>query len=187
MIIGDQIRFRGIEKEDLPSFVRWLNDPEVKQGLSLLYPLSLAEEEEWFAAMLKKTPRERPMAIEIQPDPQKDIWIFVGNCGLFNIDWENRSAEIGIHIGEKGYWDQGFGTKAMRLLLKHGFDNMNLHRIYLRVYESNHRAIRSYEKAGFILEGKLREAQYIDGSYVDVLLMSVLRPEMQPETERKAR
>lgn len=181
MIVGNRIRFRAIEKEDLPSFVRWLNDPEVKQGLSLLYPLSLAEEEEWFTATLKKAPRERPMAIEIQPDPQKDHWVFVGNCGFFDINLENRSAEIGIHIGEKKYWNKGFGTNAIRLALKHGFANMNLHRIYLRVYESNLRAIRSYEKAGFLLEGKMREAQYMNGKYVDVLLMSILRHEWQHE------
>lgn len=182
MIIGDQIRFRAIEKEDLPSFVRWLNDPEVKEGLFMLYPLSLAEEEEWFATMLKKAPRERPMAIEIQPDPKKEFWVFVGNCGLFDINLENRSAEIGIHIGEKEYWDKGFGTRAMGLILDHGFATMNLHRIYLRVYESNLRAIRAYEKAGFIIEGKMREAQYLNGRYQDVLLMSVLRQEWEQET-----
>lgn len=186
MIFGDQIRFRGIEKEDLPHFVRWLNDPDVRQGLLMRYPLSLAEEEDWFAAMLKKAQPERPMAIEIQPDPGEDVWVFVGNCSIFDIDWENRSAEVGIHIGEKEYWDQGFGTKAMRLLLLHGFDTMNLHRISLRVFETNQRAIRSYEKAGFILEGKMREAQYIRGRYADVLLMSVLQQEWQLENERKA-
>jgi RimJ/RimL family protein N-acetyltransferase len=181
MIIGDRIRFRAIEKEDLPSFVRWLNDPDVKKGLSLLYPLSLAEEEEWFAAMLKKVPRERPMAIEIQPDPKENTWVFVGNCGFFDINLENRSAEIGIHIGEKKYWDKGFGTRAMGLILEHGFANMNLHRIYLQVYETNQRAIRSYEKAGFIIEGKMREAQYLNGQYEDVFLMSVLRQEWEQE------
>ncbi|MCJ7733036.1 MAG: GNAT family N-acetyltransferase [Anaerolineales bacterium] len=177
MIIGDQIRFRAIEKEDLPNFVTWLNDPEVRHGLSLILPLSLAEEEDWFGEMLKKSPFERPLAIEIQPDPQKDVWSFVGNCGLFGIDWQNRSAEIGIHIGEKKYWDQGFGTKAMCLALKHGFENLNLHRLWLRVFETNQRAIRSYEKAGFILEGKFRQAQYLDGIYVDVMIMSVLKSE----------
>src|SRR5210317_278852 len=99
MIIGEQIRFRAIEKEDLPYFVKWLNDPEIRQGLSLLMPLSLAEEENWFEDLLKKPPFEKPLAIEIQPDPQVDEWIFVGNCGLFQIDWQNRSAEVGIFIG----------------------------------------------------------------------------------------
>jgi len=179
MIIGKQIRYRGIEKEDLPKFVTWLNDPEVRQGLSLIMPLSLAEEENWFEELSKKPPFEKPMAIEIQPNPQVDEWIFVGNCGLFNIDWQNRFAEIGIHIGEKGYWNQGFGTKAVRLILKHGFDNLNLHRLWLRVFETNHRAIRSYEKAGFTPEGKFRQAQYLDGKYVDVMIMSMLKPEWQ--------
>lgn len=181
MIIGDQIRFRAIEKDDLPNFVKWLNDPEVKQGLSMIMPLSLAEEEKWFEELLKKSLYEKPLAIEIQPDPQVDEWIFVGNCGLFGIDWQNQFAEIGIHIGEKGYWNQGFGTKAIRLILKHGFDNLNLHRLWLRVFENNPRAIRSYEKAGFTLEGKFRQAQYLDGKYVDVIIMSMLKSEWQEQ------
>ena len=129
MIIGDGVRFRGIEKEDLPFYVKWLNDPEVRRGLSLLMPLSLAEEEQWFADLSKRSPFERPMAIVIQPDPNKDRWVFVGNCGFIDIDWQNRSAEMGIHIGEKEFWNKGFGTKAMRLLLKHGYENLNLHRL----------------------------------------------------------
>jgi RimJ/RimL family protein N-acetyltransferase len=179
MIIGDQIRFRSIEKEDLPYFVKWLNDPEVRQGLSMIMPLSQAEEEDWFEGLLKRSPYERPLAIEIQPDSQVDEWIFVGNCGLFGIDWQNRFAEIGIHIGDKRYWNQGFGTKAMVLILKHGFKNLNLHRLWLRVFETNLRAVRSYEKAGFTKEGKFRQAQFIDGIYVDVMIMSMLKTEWQ--------
>ena len=179
MILGDQVRLRAIEKGDLPFYVKWLNDPEVRRGLSLIMPLSMAEEEEWFANTLKRSPYERPLAIEIQPDPQKDLWVFVGNCGLIEIDWQNRLAEIGIHIGEKSFWNQGFGTKVMRLMLKHGFENLNLHRIWLRVFENNQRALRAYEKAGFTLEGKFREAQFIEGKYVDVMIMSMLQSEWQ--------
>jgi RimJ/RimL family protein N-acetyltransferase len=181
MIIGDGIRFRGIEREDLPSFVRWLNDPEVRRGLSLRMPLSLSQEEEWFSELSKGSPYERPMAIEILPDPKKDEWVFVGNCGLIDIDWQNRQAEMGIHIGEKKYWNKGFGTKAVQLLLKHGFETLNLHRLWLRVFESNQRAIRSYEKAGFKLEGRFRKAQFIEGMYEDVMIMSMLQPEWQGE------
>jgi RimJ/RimL family protein N-acetyltransferase len=179
MIIGDQIRLRAIEKDDLPFYVKWLNDPEVRLGLSMVLPLSMAEEEEWFENMLKRSPYERPLAIEIQPDPGKDKWVFVGNGGLFGIDWQNRVAEIGIHIGEKKYWDQGFGTRVMQLFIQHGFDNLNLNRIWLRVFETNPRAIRSYEKAGFVHEGKYRQGQYLEGKYVDVMIMSVLQSEWQ--------
>jgi diamine N-acetyltransferase len=181
MIIGDRVRLRAIEKTDLPDFVRWLNDPEVKQGLSLLHPLSLAEEEDWFKANLEKPPEQRPLAIEIQPDPDSE-WIFIGNCGLMTVNWVNRSAEIGIHIGEKKYWNQGYGTLAMRLMCRHAFDDLNLHRIWLRVFETNPRAIRAYEKAGFVEEGRLRDAQYLSGKYNDVLIMSVLQSEWRDQT-----
>lgn len=181
MIVGDGIRFRAMEKEDLPMFVLWLNDPEVREGLSMRYPLSLAEEEEWYANMIKRPPQERPLAIEVQSDAQKDLWEMVGNCGFFDTRWEDRSAQIGIQIGEKKYWDKGFGTKAVRLLLKYGFENLNFHRLYLRVFETNQRAIRSYEKAGFSVEGTMREAQFKNGEYVDVLLMSILEHEWRNE------
>jgi len=181
MILGDQVRLRAIEKEDLPFYVKWLNDPDVRRGLSIIMPLSMAEEEEWFANMLKRSSYERPLAIEIKKKKKKDIWVFVGNCGLFEIDWQNRLAEIGIHIGEKSYWNQGFGTKVMRLMLKHGFENLNLHRIWLRVFENNQPALRAYEKTGFTLEGKFREAQFIEGKYVDVMIMSMLQSEWQDQ------
>ena len=106
-----------------------------------------------------------------------ESWKLIGNCSVFNIEWTNRSAELGIVIGEKSVWNQGYGTETMKLLLQHGFETLNLNRIYLRVYSTNPRAIRSYEKAGFVLEGTLREAVYRHGNYANVHIMSVLRSE----------
>jgi diamine N-acetyltransferase len=85
--------------------------------------------------------------------------------------------EFGIFIGDKSLWDKGYGTEAVELLLLHGFQTLNLNRIYLRVYSTNLRAKRSYEKAGFVLEGTLRQAMYRHGQYADIHIMSVLRPE----------
>jgi RimJ/RimL family protein N-acetyltransferase len=99
----------------------------------------------------------------------------IGNSGFFNVDWRVRSAELGIVIGDKAYWNQGYGTQAMRLLVHHGFTTLNLNRIFLRVYEDNPRAVRAYEKAGFFQEGRMRQGEYHDGRYLDVLLMSVLK------------
>lgn len=176
MIYGQRVRLRSPEREDIPRFVAWLNDPEVRSGLSLYLPLSLVEEEQWFEDMVKSPAPERPMVIEIEDNGG---WTAVGNCGFLPIDWRNRSGEVGIFIGEKSYWNKGFGTEVMRLLLKHGFDTLNLHRIGLRVYENNRGAIRSYEKAGFQNEGCLREAEYQEGKYLDIYLMSVLRSEWE--------
>lgn len=80
-------------------------------------------------------------------------------------------------IGDKACWNKGYGTQALRLILHHGFETLNLHRLNLRVYEDNPGAIRAYEKAGFVREGRLRDGEFSEGCYKAVLLMSVLRPE----------
>ncbi len=176
MIFGERIRLRALRRVDLPLFVDWLNDPEVIQGLMVYLPFSIHDEEDWFDQTRKKSPEERPLTIDILTEAG---WEPIGNCGLFDIDWRIRSAEFGIMIGAKQHWDKGYGTEALRVLLQHGFDTLNLNRISLQVYETNLRAIRSYEKAGFVHEGKLRQGHYQDGKYVDVFLMSMLRSDRQ--------
>lgn len=174
MIQGQRIRLRHTELADIPRFVEWLNDPEVRQGISMYLPISQAEEEQWFENLLKRPQEERPLVVEAHTGA---TWTMIGNTSFFNFDWRNRSAEVGIFIGDKSQWNKGYGTETMQLLLRHGFNTLNLHRIFLRVFESNPRAIRSYEKAGFVEEGQMRQAEYQDGAFIDVLLMSVLRSE----------
>jgi len=174
MIIGERVRLRAPAREDLLKFVAWLNDPEVCQGLALHLPISIDQEQRWYDSMLERPNDEHPLVIEIRSG---EAWVPVGNCGFINIDWRNRSAELGIFIGEKSYWNQGYGTEAVQLLTRHGFETLNLNRIYLRVFENNRRAIRSYEKAGFIDEGRMRQAEFQQGGYLDLLFMSVLRSE----------
>lgn len=176
MIYGKRIRLRGVEREDLPLFVQWLNDPEVIEGLLYLAPLSLEDEKRWFDGLADHTPSERPLAIEIQ---ENGTWRMIGNCSFHNISPTNHSAEVGIFIGEKSLWNSGYGTETMQLLAKHGFENLNLNRIMLVVYDDNARAIRTYEKAGFFLEGRMRQARYRHGKYGDELIMSILRSEWE--------
>ena len=176
MIYGERIRLRPIEREDLATFVAWLNDPEVRHGLALYLPVSSAEEDRWFEDTLKEARDQRPLAIELE---REGGWKLIGSCGYDKIDWRNRGSEVGIMIGDKTCWNQGYGTQVMRLLLLHGFNTLNLERVFLRVFEDNPRAIRAYEKAGFIHEGRMRQAEFRDGRYLDVLLMSVLRSEWQ--------
>jgi diamine N-acetyltransferase len=174
MIVGARIRLRATERADLPLFVLWLNDPEVRLGLEMFLPFSLAEEERWFERMLDSPAAEHVLVIEVK---DLDNWRSIGTCGLHNIDWRARAAEAGISIGDKTCWNRGYGTDVMRLLLQHGFDTLNLNRVYLRVYANNVRATRCYEKAGFVLEGRMRKAHYQNGEYFDILLMSILRSE----------
>ena len=175
MIYGKRIRLRANERADLPRFVEWLNDPEVRQGISYYLPFSQAIEEQWFENMLKLPRDEHPFGIEVRSEDGG--WKLIGNCSFMDMNWRCRSAEVGIFIGDKTCWDQGYGTEVMCLLLKHGFESINLNRIYLRVFATNLRAIRCYEKAGFVSEGRLREAEFQNGQYVDFVVMSVLRSE----------
>lgn len=178
MIIGKQVRLRAIEREDLTKFVQWLNDPEVIRGLLLTVPLSFTQEQAWFDGLRSRPTEEHPLGIEIETS---EGWSLIGNIGLNRIEWKERSAEVGIFIGDKRYWSQGFGRQTMVLMLRHAFNNLGLNRVFLRVHETNPRAIHSYEKAGFVHEARLRQAHFEEGRFIDVLLMSVLRAEWQDD------
>ena len=174
MIYGERVRLRAAEREDLKKFHEWVNDPEVTRGLGLYLPMSMTDEENWFSGTTQRDPNEKPLVIELRTG---QAWKTIGNSGVFNIEWVNRAGELGILIGEKAEWNKGYGAEAMTLLQRHCFETLNLNRVYLRVYADNVRAVRSYEKAGFVYEGRLREGVYKHGRYDDVILMSVLRSE----------
>ncbi len=188
MISSPTVRLRAMERADLPSFVSWLNDPEVILNLELFMPMSSLDEDAWFDEQMKIEKEQRPLAVDALVAPEtpaapeaqaEKSWTLIGNGGLFDIRWRARSAELGIAIGDKRYWNQGFGTQTMRLLVDHGFGMLNLNRIYLRVVSTNARAIRVYEKVGFVHEGCQRQADFKNGHYVDVLMMSILRSEWE--------
>lgn len=172
MIIGQKIRLRAVERSDIPTFVRWFNDPEVRQYLNMFLPLSEAQEERWFERLLEDE-KGYVFAIETAEG------VHIGNVGLHGIDWKNRKATCGIVIGEKEYWNQGYGADALRTLLRFAFEELNLHRIFLHVFDFNRRAIRCYEKVGFRHEGRLRQARFTEGRYVDELVMGLLQEEWE--------
>lgn len=173
MISGKKVRLRAIEREDIPTFLKWLNDSEVQRYLSRTpFPLSFAEEEIWFERQLNDE-RSRIFAIETEKG------VHIGNIGLHEIDYKNGRTNLGIMIGEKGYWDQGYGTDAVRTLLRFAFQELNLHRVSLEVFDFNKRAIRCYEKCGFRHEGVAREDTFRDGKRQDKILMGILHQEFE--------
>lgn len=183
MILGERVLLRRVEREDLPRFAAWLNDPEVRRHLALVYPMSMANEEAWFEAQLRAEPAVQQYSLDVRaqspdaggPDP---AWTHVGGIGFHGVDWPDRSAEMGIVIGARGVWGAGYGTDATRALVRWGFGELNLNRVWLRVLEDNVRGIRCYEKVGFRLEGRLRQDRYREGRYVDTLIMGILRDEL---------
>jgi RimJ/RimL family protein N-acetyltransferase len=175
VIYGERIRLRAVERSDIPNFVRWFNDPEVRRYLLIYAPISGAQEEQWFEQMLEQQGKEQfVFAVDARVG---DEWVHIGNVGLHRINWKDRSAVFGIVLGERAYWDRGYGTDATCTTLRFAFEELNLHRVELEVFDENVRARRCYEKAGFRYEGTRREAAFFNGVYHDAHLMSVLSHE----------
>ena len=173
MILGEKVRLRPIERSDLPRYVAWFGDPEVRRHLAIYLPFSLAQEERWFDGLLERLAQQSDVVFAVETLEG----VHIGNVGLHSIDWKNRCSELGIIIGEKAYWNQGYGTDAIRTLLGLAFREINLHRVFLRVDADNGRAIRCYEKAGFQREGTSREGVFREGTYHDQYVMSILERE----------
>ncbi len=172
MFYGERVRLRAIEKSDVPTFVRWFNDPEVRKCLLMYVPFSTMQEERWVEGLADR--QDYVFAIEAQAGEK---WVHIGNTGLHQIDWKNRLAVLGIMLGEQPYWGKGYGTDAVRTMLNFAFRAINLHRVELEVFEYNPRAIRCYEKAGFQRDGVRRQSHFYDGRYYDAYLMSILQGE----------
>lgn len=170
---GEKVYLRAVERDDVVRGHKWMNDWEIRRYLmpGPAYPLSMEEEERWFQSTLDSSGGKQFAIVTIDSDEH------IGNCGFHRLDWKNRKAEVGILIGEKAYWGKGYGTDAMRVLLRVAFDELGLNRVYLHVYSFNKRAIASYEKVGFRLEGTCRESLFRDGQFYDELVMGILARE----------
>ncbi len=177
MFYTPRLRLRALTPQDLDLAWRWVNDPAVHQFITTIWPLSPQDEEDWLRQVRQRPLWERPLVLDAR---QKDGWRAIGNAALARIEWRHRWAELAIMIGDKAFWGQGYGTEAVQALVGIAFDILNLHRVQLEVYDYNRRAQRAYEKAGFRVEGRRREAIYYRGAYHDSLLMAVLRTEWTP-------
>jgi len=172
MLLGEKVTLRALERSDLPAVVRWMNDPQVTEYL-LAAPLTGVEEMELWYEDLRGT-ADRVLAIL---DEDGDL---VGYCGITRLEWEDRRCNLWIIIGEKDAWDRGYGTDTVRTLLGHLFSELGLHRVYLTVDDENVRAIRCYERCGFVREGTARRARFKNGAYRNDVTMAVLREEWRP-------
>ncbi len=173
MYTGKLVRLREYRKEDLPKILEYINDPEVKGLLNpaIPYPYTLEDEEKWLASN-SATKDIYSFAIETLVEKR-----YIGGCGINKIDWKNSVVEVGIFIGDKSLWGKGFGSDAMKVLMAFVFEQLNINKIKLEVFSFNQRAIKSYEKCGFRVEGVLREEIFRNGKYFDKISMGILARE----------
>jgi RimJ/RimL family protein N-acetyltransferase len=167
---GENVRLRPVEERDLPRFVEWLADPEVRHWLAAVdAPPTLEDEYDWYESV-----RLNPDAVTWAMETLDGH--LLGTITL-RLTESARRAELGIAVQDKTAWGRGYGTDATRLVLGYAFEELELNRVDLTTDTDNARAIRSYEKSGFVREGALRHFRVREGKPVDALIMSVLREE----------
>ncbi|MDR2445751.1 MAG: GNAT family N-acetyltransferase [Treponema sp.] len=168
-LVGRKCYLSPIDENDAEKFTGWLNDLELIINLGIYNGVFNVENEK---ELLKNLSKEQSYSIiDLENDE------LIGNCGFLDIDHLNQTAETGLFIGNKNYWDKGFGGEALTLLLDYGFKALNLNNIMLKVYSFNKRAIRSYEKVGSKIIGKRRNASRRGKETYDVIFMDILEKE----------
>ncbi len=170
---GKRIYLRPIENEDLDLLYSTLWDKEGRKLTGTQTVFSRSGVQKWFENVSTDNTRI-DLIICLQENSQP-----IGEMAMLDIDHQNRRAVVRIAVFDRAFLGNGYGTKAMSLLLSYGFDKLNLHRVGLDVYSFNQRAIKSYEKLGFIREGIIRDALFYDGEYHDSIIMGVLKNEFK--------
>jgi len=175
LFTGELVRLAAPNPEaDAESVARWLQDSEYVR----LMDIRPAQ------PRLAKTFKER-----LNEDLKDTLFFFhiraladdrlLGSIDIDIDHWSHGEGWVGIDIGERENWGKGYGTDAMRVILRYAFTELNLHRVALNVFEYNPRAVRSYEKSGFVVEGRVRQFLERDGRRWDVIYMGILREEWE--------
>ncbi len=172
---GERVRLRPLRDDDVPLLFGWFNDPDVLHWLHLSEdPPEVigsldAHHERW--ERMRDDAAHRSWCIETKEGRP------IGDIGLLAIHPTHHRAELGITIGVKEYWSRGYGSEAIRTLLRHAFGEMGLRRVQLITDEDNARGIRCYEKCGFVREGLLRAHRLRYGNPLNMIIMGVLNEE----------
>lgn len=169
--VGDYY-LRKPEPKDVEWLYSYKNDAEIGNllgGFSMGY--SMADLHDWLE-FHRKCREELLLSIARINDD-----VCIGHVGLYKIDFRIRQAEFAILIGDRSSWGKGVGRNSTKAMLDYGFNELNLNRLYLSVLTTNERAINLYQSLGFNLEGRLRQAQFKGGNYIDMYIMGLLRNE----------
>lgn len=181
-LLGKKLYLRPLEESDINQrYLNWINNSKVARFLEVnLFPITKIE----LMAFYKQQKKSKIDIIFAIVAKNKDMHI--GNIKLGNINYVHRYADLGIMIGERDFWDRGYGQEAINLLLNYAFNRLNLNKVILGVYGNHRAAIKCYRKIGFKVEGKIRKLLYFEGKYVDKIIMGISKKEfLSSINERK--
>ena len=166
-----RIYLRLMTREDTENIINWRNSDEVRKQFIYQKPFTKESHEKWIETMIETGKVVQMMIVEcvmVRP---------IGSVYVRDIDMEHKKGEYGIFIGDVDYLGKGYGTEAAELMIEYAFEFIGLHKLMLRVYADNERAIKSYEKAGFLKEAYLKDDVYVQGKYRDIVLMAIINQE----------
>jgi len=171
-IVGERIYLSPVNPEDNEKYVEWLNDLKLSLNLTMAPKIiSLEKEKE----ILENMSKEGYNFAIVEKNEDK----LIGNCGLMDVEFVHGTAELGIFIGEKDYWNKGYGTEVINLLLDYAFNILNLNNIMLKVHSFNKRAVKCYKKCGFKEIGRRRNAFIVGEDKYDDIFMDILAEEFE--------
>lgn len=183
---GELVRLSAVDPEELSkAFALWRRDSEFMRLLSA-----------GAARMDSAKASQKWIEKDVEDQHDNQHWFTIrtlaedkllGDIDLYIVNWTGRDAFVGLGIGEREFWGKGYGTDTMRVILRYAFTEVNLNRVTLTVFEYNPRAIRSYEKAGFRHEGRLRGLLNREGKRHDELFMGILREEWMEQNGNQNR
>lgn len=169
------VKLAPLQPQDVACFYKWISDSDViEYSLSAFQGMKTIEQiDNWFAATLRDA---KSINLGIYLEKTNEL---IGYAGLSSISTTNQSGEYFILIGKKAFWGKGVGTQVTNQVLTMGFSICKLNRIMLTVSEFNIGGLKAYAKAGFVVEGRMRNACFRNGLFHDKIMMSVLRSEWQ--------
>lgn len=170
-IYGEKVYLRAVEPEDAEILAKVNNQPEVRYSFFIAFPTNAHRQREFIKELYEK--RIFVPFIICEKESKRAI----GYTAFHNVDLVSRCTAYSIRIADPADWGRGYASEVTRLMISYGFETLNLNRIQLHVCTDNERGIRAYKKAGFQIEGTLKEAMYHDDKYCDFHLMALLRKE----------
>lgn len=174
-----RLALRPLQHSDAQEVLRWINNEEIVKNFQFFTGTFTVAEELRYIFKMEDSPNDLLLGVVTA-----DTGELIGTCGLHEIDFKNCTARLGIIIGKKEHWNEGYASEAIRALLDWAFTIMDLHKVYLNVFVTNTKSIYLYGEAGFRVEGVLRKEYKIRGEYVDMLRMAILKEGRQTNGDR---
>ena len=171
---GKKTNLRPFSKEDVPLVTQWINDPEIREFVSIVFPQTEKQEEEEWYNKIGKDNKNITLGIETKDDK------LIGIMGIHGIDWVSRVGTTGAIIGDKDYWSKGYGTDAKMHLLDYAFNTLGLYKICSTVIAFNKRSLQYSLHCGYKIEGRRRKHFFKRGRRWDLIDLGLFKSEWLP-------